>query len=371
MKKLSANFVRCLAFLLALCCFAPVSFAATGEARDCALSIGFFPGVPAASPAPQPTTMPDGLCLCPGGMPFGIRVKTQGVMIVRLGDVISGGKSVSPAREAGVRVGDVLLALDGKAIADAEEATRRIAASNGKALTLSVLRGEEELSLTVTPRKADADGRYQCGLLIRDAASGIGTVTFFDSESGLFGGLGHGVCDSDTGKLIPLSRGIVQDVRICGVQRGESGKPGELQGGFTGRRLGSVVTNGECGVFGVLNELPKGKYAPVPVARAKEVEAGKATLLCTLGEDGIGEYEVEISNLDRGARPTKSFTVHVTDPRLLARTGGIVQGMSGSPLLQNGKLIGAVTHVLVEDPTTGYGIFLENMYTHMQMRQVA
>ena len=200
---------------------------------------------------------------------------------------------------------------------------------------------------------------------MRDSASGIGTVTFVDPESGLFGGLGHGVCDGDTGALVPLSRGSVLSVDLKGAVRGECGKPGELRGSFTGKRLGAVVTNSECGVFGILAKAPETPYAPMPVATAREVKEGSATVLCTLDGEGIREYAVEISHIDHSARPTKSFTVRVTDPALLEKTGGIVQGMSGSPIIQNGKLVGAVTHVLINDPTTGYGIFIENMLNQM------
>lgn len=311
------------------------------------------------------------LRLLPGGMPFGIRVETQGVMVVGLSEVTTDGKTCRPAYDAGVRQKDILTAINGKAVTTAEEATALIAASGGASLSLTVLRGGETKEYTVTPRKSDKDGRYQCGLWLRDSASGIGTVTFIDPENGLFGGLGHGVCDSDTGALVPLARGNVLSVKLSGTVKGESGNPGELRGSFTGRRLGSVVTNSECGVFGVLTQVPAGKYPAMPVAAAAEVKAGEATVLCTLDGDGIGEYKVEISNIDHSARPTKSFTVHVTDPALLDKTGGIVQGMSGSPILQNGKIIGAVTHVLVDDPTTGYGIFIENMLTRMQMRAAA
>ncbi|MBQ8351469.1 MAG: SpoIVB peptidase [Clostridia bacterium] len=311
------------------------------------------------------------MMLIPGGQPFGVRMHTEGVMVVSLSEVAVGSRTVCPAREAGVRVRDVILSVGGKKIADAEEVTAAIRASGGKPLTLEILRGEEKQTLTITPVKSDKSGEYACGMYIRDSASGIGTVTFILPESGLFGGLGHGVCDSDTGALVPLSRGNVLSVKINGAARGEAGNPGELRGSFTGRRLGSIVTNCECGVFGLLSEIPAGKYPAMPIAHADEICEGEATILCTLGDDGIGEYKVEISGIDHSARPTKSFTVHVTDEALLARTGGIVQGMSGSPIIQNGRLIGAVTHVLVDDPTTGYGIFIDNMLSRMKMREVA
>ncbi len=311
------------------------------------------------------------LMLVPGGMPFGVRMQSKGLMIVGLSEVKTGGVATRPAYDGGIRVKDILLEIDGKAVTTAEEATAAIAAGEGRSLTMTVLRGDARMNFTVTPKKCDESGTYRCGLYLRDTTSGIGTLTFFDPSSGLFGGLGHGVCDADTGTLVPLSYGTVLPVRITGVVRGEAGKPGELRGALGGKRLGSLVTNSECGVFGLLTEKPTTAQKALPVADASEVQEGEATLLCTLGEDGVCSYTVEISNIDHGGRPTKSFTVHVTDEKLLSRTGGIVQGMSGSPLIQNGKIIGAVTHVLIDDPTSGYGIFIGNMLSAMKMRAVA
>ncbi len=310
--------------------------------------------------------------LIPGGMPFGIRMETRGLLVVGTGEVTAGGKKCRPAYDAGIRPRDLLLSVGGQAVASADELSARLAAAGGKPVTVTVERGGEQKSFTVTPVRSDADGKYACGLLVRDHASGIGTVTFIDPESGLFGGLGHGICDSDTGALMPLARGNVLGVRIRDVIRGEVGKPGELSGSFTAARLGVLAENNECGVFGVLSRLPENTDAkPLPTAHAEEVRPGPATVRCTLGDDGVREYAIEITAIDKSARPTKSFTVRVTDPELLARTGGIVQGMSGSPIIQNGKLVGAVTHVLVDDPTAGYGIFLENMLSHMKMRAAA
>ncbi len=357
---------RILAFLLSILILAsPVAVSAAAVPEELAFARAAF------SLAVDAQTDISGKTLIPGGMPFGIRMQTEGVMVVGLTEVASGGKSCFPARDAGVRQKDILLSVNGKAVTSAEEATALIAASGGKAVTLTVSRGSEKKELTVTPKKSDKDGQFRCGMWLRDSASGIGTVTFIDPDSGLFGGLGHGVCDGNTGALVPLSRGSVLSVKLSGAVRGECGKPGELRGSFTGTRLGALIVNSECGVFGLFSEMPKDCRAPMPVAPAAEVREGEATVLCTLDEGGTHEYRVEISRIDHSARPTKSFTVRVTDPALLEKTGGIVQGMSGSPIIQNGKLIGAVTHVLVDDPTTGYGIFIENMLTRMQMRAAA
>ena len=363
MLKNKLPFLRCLSLLLCLLCVFPLAALPGAAATPCFFAMPATRGSSPAAPG-------EPIMLLPGGQPFGVRMQAEGVMVVSLSEVVSGGKNLRPAKDAGLRVRDVIVEADGRAVKNAEEVTALIHASGGRAITLRVMRGEETLALTVTPVKSDAGG-YACGMYIRDSASGIGTVTFLVPESGLFGGLGHGVCDSDTGALVPLSRGSVLSVRITGATRGQAGSPGELRGSFTGQRLGSLVTNSECGVFGLLSETPPCKYPAMPIARADEVREGAATILCTLGDDGIGEYAVEISGIDHSARPTKSFTVHVTDERLLARTGGIVQGMSGSTILQDGKIVGAVTHVLVDDPTTGYGIFIENMLSRMKMREVA
>ena len=306
------------------------------------------------------------LSLIVGGMPFGIRMQTKGVLVVSLGEIKCGGKSVSPAKDAGLRARDVITEIDGNATNDVTAVTAHIGASGGKTLTFTVLREGKTMQIPITPVRTD-EGKYGCGLFIRDSASGIGTVTFLDPETGIFGGLGHGVCDGESGALIPVSRGSVLSVRISGVVKGEKGKPGELRGAFSGKRLGSVTENSECGVFGVISSVPKELGAPIPVAAASEMREGKATIRCTLGDDGICEYEILIERIDHSARPTKSFTIRVTDERLLSRTGGIVQGMSGSPIIQNGKLVGAVTHVMINDPTEGYGIFIENMLSAAEM----
>lgn len=360
MKRNTHRLLRPLALALALVCalLSPVtSLSAQADATH-------------GSALPVSGTVPEKLI--PGGMPFGVRLRTAGILVVGLSEIQVNGRAVRPAYDAGVRPRDILLSIDGTALSSAEEATQRIAAAKGQPVRLTLSRNGQEQTLTVTPQKCDTDGQYRCGLWLKDSTSGIGTVTFLYPDSGLFGGLGHGICDSETGALMPLSHGQILDVRIHGAIRGTAGRPGELQGTFTGQRLGKLVSNSECGVCGILHETPQTKYGALPVATAAEVQPGAAVILCTLGDDGIGEYAVELSSLDPASdRPTRSFVVHVTDRTLLSRTGGIVQGMSGSPILQNGKIVGAVTHVLVDDPTTGYGIYMENMLAHMRMRTAA
>ena len=214
-------------------------------------------------------------------------------------------------------------------------------------------------TLTLTPERAD-DGSYRLGITVRDGTAGIGTVTFIDPATGAFGGLGHGICDAESGEVIPMRDGAVTEVTLGGVKRGEVGKPGELHGVLRSRTTGVLYTNSDCGVFGHFDTLPTGKEA-LPIATRDEVKAGAATILSTVHGGEPCSYEVTIGDIDYQSDGTKSFTVKVTDPALIAMTGGIVRGMSGSPIIQNGKLVGAVTHVMVADPTEGYGIFIENM----------
>jgi len=205
------------------------------------------------------------------------------------------------------------------------------------------------------------DGEYRIGVNVKDTMAGIGTVTFITPESGAFGGLGHGICDPYTGEVIPIQRGSVNDVRINNVIKGVEGKPGEIRGSFCASRSGTLLKNTDCGVFGILSSVSS-SIQPMPAADISEVKLGKASILCTLDEQGVKMYEIEIESINNDASSdTKNFNIRINDKSLIEKTGGIVQGMSGSPIIQNGKLIGAVTHVMVNDPKRGYGIYIGNM----------
>ena len=307
------------------------------------------------------------LTLYPGGMPFGIKFYTEGVTVVGFCDVESEKGSVNPAAAAGLRPKDVILKVDGEPLEGAAQLTERIESSEGREMTLLCRRGKEEMEIRLRPAYCPAEGRYKTGIWVRDSGAGIGTVTFILPDTGAFGGLGHGVCDADTGALVSMRRGNVTDVTISSVVKGAAGAPGELKGYFRAGKAGALLGNSACGVWGVFSEIPEVEREAVPVGMREELCEGEAHILCTLDDNEIGEYAVRISNIRRDAAGAKCFTVTVTDPALLARTGGIVQGMSGSPILQNGKLVGAVTHVLINDPTSGYGIFAENMLVNMPL----
>ena len=302
----------------------------------------------------------------PGGMPFGVKFFTSGVIIVGFSDIECDGKPCNPAEQAGLRLKDMITHVDGRKLADARDLTEAVESSCGRPLRLTCLRGEQNFDVTLTP-VLDADGTYKTGILVRDSGAGIGTVSFILPESNYFAGLGHGICDTDTGDLMSIRRGTVVDVTISGISKGVCGTPGEIKGFFTAGKKGTLLGNTDCGVYGILSERPATVCEePLPIALKDELKEGKAQILCTLDADGICQYEVEISDINKNATAGKCFIVKVTDPRLLDKTGGIVQGMSGSPILQNGKIVGAVTHVMINDPTTGYGIFIENMLGQME-----
>lgn len=303
--------------------------------------------------------------LIPGGIPFGVKFSTDGVLVVGFCDVDSAEGKLNPARNAGLRTGDVILKLNDQPVRDAKALSSMMEAGGGQPFTVTYTREEVEHTVTVTPVYSVSEGKYKSGIWIRDGGAGIGTVTFIDPESGLFAGLGHGICDGDTGQLIPMNRGTVMDVTISGIVRGQPGSPGEVKGYFNNEKLGSVFGNTDCGVFGLLSSVPAACGNAIPVGVRSEVHEGRAEILCSLDTDTVTHYDVTISAINPTAKSNKCFTVTVTDPDLIAKTGGIVQGMSGSPIIQNGKLIGAVTHVLVNDPKTGYGIFIDNMLSQM------
>ena len=306
------------------------------------------------------------LSVYPGGMPFGVKFFTEGVTVVGFADVTCEGHTVNPAKEAGIRQRDVITHVNGHALADAKALTEAVEASGGNPLLLACKRGSNTIEITVTPVRSSDEGGYKTGVLVRDSGAGIGTISFILPDSNYFAGLGHGICDTETGALLSICRGTVTDVTISGITKGESGAPGEIRGFFTPGKTGTLLGNTDCGVYGVLSELPDDlPQKTIPIALKDEIREGEAYILSTLDENGIGQYSITISNINRNAEGGKCFTVTVTDPALLEKTGGIVQGMSGSPIIQNGKLVGAVTHVLVSDPSQGYGIFIENMLSQM------
>ena len=297
--------------------------------------------------------------LVPLGEAVGVELRAPGAIVA--GFAADG----SPALASGVRAGDLITALDGQPVGSAEDFPAALERA-GASVTLTIVREGRTLCLDVTP--IDNDEGRRLGLWLRSGMSGIGTVTFVDPATGFFGALGHPVSDADTGSPLPLGEGFVTPAEITAVRRGEAGEPGELGGSFDpASPRGTVLCNTACGLFGYLDGAPGGE--PVPVAAEREIVPGAATIRCTVEGSDPAEYAVRIDQVRRGETRTLSFTV--TDPRLLAKTGGVVQGMSGSPILQNGKLVGAVTHVTVADPTRGFGVSLERMYAEWEKTETA
>lgn len=287
----------------------------------------------------------------PGGEPFGIKVLSDGVMVISAADG-------SPADKAGLREGDVITSVNDVEVYTNDELAEAIQEANGSA-SLVFRRGESELSVNISPQQTGSGAKI--GAWVRDSAAGIGTLTFVDPKTGTFGGLGHAVNDAATGEAVPLKSGEITAAEIYDIIKGEKGSAGELCGAMmAGRDIGAVLENTPTGVFGeYFGEISK---EPVPVAFMQEVKTGAATVLTTIDGCTPREYSIEIERINLpDLLGSKGMLIRITDPELLEKTGGIVRGMSGSPIIQNGRLAGAVTHVLVSDPTRGYAVFAERM----------
>lgn len=296
----------------------------------------------------------------PSGDVFGIKLYTNGVMVVGMDDVLSETGALNPAQKAGFRVGDIIEAIDGKKVMNSAEVIHALQKNGGKTVKITVRRNGKRDELKFTAAKSKNDGQYKAGLWVRDSTAGVGTITFMDTQTGVFGGLGHAVCDVDTGAVMPIGTGYAVETVISGCYKGDSGSAGELCGLFKDKNIGNLVSNTACGVYGRLYESPKGTKA-VPVATPGETVLGKAQIIATVDDLGPQYYDVKIVRIYKNGARNKNMIVEVTDPRLIEKTGGIVQGMSGSPILQNGMLIGAVTHVFVNNPRQGYAIFADTM----------
>ena len=288
--------------------------------------------------------------LIPVGHTVGIKLFAKGVVVVKPPE------SGTPARACGLRSGDVIVRCDGTAVTSIEQ-FRSLLQRGGESTTLQVRRESDAVMLTVEPEE-NSEGIYCIGAWIRDSMAGIGTLTYVDPETGAFGALGHGITDVDTAQLMPFANGAILPSTVKAVKRGESGTAGELRGDFDlTRDLGTLTANTDVGVFGVLKEAAFAGEA-IPVGRAV---AGRAQIRANVAGDAVETYDIEITRVAADGRQGRELVLRITDPELIAMTGGVVQGMSGSPIIQNGKLVGAVTHVLLNEPTKGYGVLMETM----------
>ena len=298
------------------------------------------------------------------GDPFGIKFLTDGVTVVSLSNLQTKDGTLCPAKKAGLLVGDRLLSIDGKTVATNENIREAVENSGGKPLKVVYKRDGKQHETEISPLVC-SDGVLRVGMWIKDSAAGIGTMTYIDPETSSFGGLGHPICDNSSGNILSVGKGEITSAQIFDVQKGVSGVPGELKGSLAGGDTGVLLKNTETGVFGQIYSVPDGEE--IEIGYKQSVSVGKAEIITTL-PSGKGRFEIEIEKISLNtSSKTKNMVIKITDPALLSETGGIVQGMSGSPIIQNGKLIGAVTHVLVDDSTKGYGIFIENMLSETQI----
>ncbi|MBR3015810.1 MAG: SpoIVB peptidase [Clostridia bacterium] len=284
--------------------------------------------------------------LMPGGAAVGVALATQGVLVIGVSDVAGR----SPAQTAGLRAGDVIELVNGQPVNSSQHLVDLISSSKGLPLSLTFERNGDKRTVSLQPTLDGASGQYRMGAWVRDSTAGVGTLSYYNPENSTYGALGHAINDGDTGKLLPVRMGSLLKADIVDVKKGEKGTPGELRGSFLRDQvvLGSIEENTNLGVFGELDAPYVNPLYPdgLPIGFQETVKTGPATILSTIDGEGVKEYSVEIVQASRQMAPfQKSMIIRVTDPRLLQTTGGIVQGMSGSPILQNGHIIGAVTHV--------------------------
>lgn len=295
------------------------------------------------------------------GTLFGLKMYSDGVMVVGLSDFQSNGSDVNPAREAGISSGDIIRSAGGRKVYTNEEFAGIIKKSHG-AVNIEITDSQgNEKKVSLTPAHSDADDCLKTGMWVRDSAAGIGTLTYIDPESRVFGGLGHGICDADTHSIVPIHAGEIVKASVSNIRRGVRGSAGEIRGWLGSDELGVLLSNTSCGAFGEYTaRLPHLKEYEAAVRQ--EVRPGKAKILCTVDSSGKPKlYDIVIDKINYTGDPAKNMIITVTDKKLLQKTGGIIQGMSGSPIIQSGKFVGAVTHVFVNNPVSGYAIFAENM----------
>ncbi|MBW7473538.1 SpoIVB peptidase [Paenibacillus oenotherae] len=312
--------------------------------------------------------VPD-LRVIPGGQTIGVKVKSAGIMVVGHHQVVIGkGSKVSPGETAKLQLGDLIVRINGNHINEVHKVAELAESAGGKKqpLHLTVKRGSHLFETKLSPVYDVEDRAWRLGLYIRDSAAGVGTLTFYAPDQGVYGALGHVITDMDTQTPIEVGEGQILQSNVTSINKSQSGEPGEKRAHFIkeSKVLGNIEKNTPFGIFGKMKELPNHSYneRSVPVAFAEEVKEGPAQLLTVVNGQKVERFNVEIVHVTRQSSPaTKGMVIKITDSRLIEQTGGIVQGMSGSPIIQNGKLIGAVTHVFVNDPTSGYGCFIEWM----------
>lgn len=306
--------------------------------------------------------------IIPGGQSIGVQLETMGVLVVGHHSIQGKQGVLSPGQDAKVMIGDMIVEINGNPIREMNEIKTLVnkAGKQNEPLKIKLRRGNKLHETSLQPVLDKRDNEYKIGLYIRDSAAGIGTMTFYDPDSKRYGALGHVISDMDTRKPIDMVRGTIVRSSVVDIEKGDQGTPGEKHARFSADRniLGSIIKNTPHGIFGVLDKgIKNGKYdEPLPITRAHEVKEGPAKILTVVDDEKVEEFDIEIvSSVPQKKPDIKGMVIKITDPKLMESTGGIVQGMSGSPIIQDGKIVGAVTHVFVNDPTSGYGVHIEWM----------
>ena len=314
----------------------------------------FITGVPVSASAESSTVIL-------GGQPFGVKFYNDGVMVIELEEFFNGSHYVCPAKEGGLQVDDVIKKVNGIEIKTNEDLQEAATGCGGKGMSFIIERDGKELCKTVKPQ-ANTVGTYLLGAWVRDSCAGIGTVTYYNPDDNYFAALGHGICDRDTGAMMPLGEAEIVGASISSVERSSTGKAGSLNGYFTDKTLGTVTNNTINGIYGTIIDNSYLSGDRFEIAEFDEIQTGDAQIITTISGDRPESYDLKITSIrNDNPRNNENFVIKVTDKRLLDECGGIVQGMSGSPIVQNGKLIGAVTHVFLNNPEEGYGVAAQFM----------
>lgn len=307
----------------------------------------------------------------PVGTMAGLKLYTSGVLVVGMSELEGiDNKKYKPFENTGIKEGDSIIEIDSNKIESTEELIEKVNNSNGNDINLKYVHDEETKECSIKPVKT-SNNQYKLGLWVRDSAAGVGTVTFYDKDTRSFGALGHGITDIDTEKLINIESGEFVSTKIINIIKGENGTPGKIQGSIeNGKNIGTISKNTKFGIFGRVDNLTSlniDTSKEMEVALRDEIKLGKATILCSLDNNNVESYEIEIEKINKQNNyDNKSMQIKVTDYKLIEKTGGIIQGMSGSPIIQNGKFVGAITHVMVQNPTEGYAVFGDMMIKKMR-----
>ncbi|MCH5190889.1 MAG: SpoIVB peptidase [Oscillospiraceae bacterium] len=296
----------------------------------------------------------------PGGEIFGIKLYTDGTVVVGMDSIESENGEVNPAEKAGLKIGDIIKSVNGEKVTSTAELAGLIEKSAGSKMNFFVLRDESFIEIEFQSVKEKSSGKYKAGLWVRDSTAGIGTVTFYNPENSSFGGLGHAICDIDTDEIMPMAQGDMAEAYVNGLYKSSAGNVGELCGVFTGNNTGILCINDETGIYGYTS--CEKQENPLPVAVKQEIHDGYAQIICTIDKNPPEYYDVKIVKVfSNSSTVNKDMIIEITDERLMSKTGGILQGMSGTPIIQDGMLVGAITHVFVNNPKQGYAIFAERM----------